>query len=125
MKKQYPIDEVPVLNGLDWDEFVNEDYKPKPVNLKLAKVRSTKKLMREVLSDLLNSENENEDSRLEVVLNSLVEQAERGSLKATELIVKILGEATEKVELSGQLPTIKIVVDGDKSGIREQERIEN
>lgn len=121
MKKQFPIDSVETLPGIDWDEFVNEDFKPKPVNLKLAKVRSTKKLMREVLSDLLNSENENEDSRMEVVLNSLVEQAEQGSLKATELIVKILGEATEKLEVSGQLPTIKIVVDSNKEGIRETE----
>lgn len=121
MKKQFPIDSVETLPGIDWDEFVNEEFKPKPVNLKLAKVRSTKKLMREVLSDLLNSENENEDSRMEVVLNSLVEQAEQGSLKATELIVKILGEATEKLEVSGQLPTIKIVVDSNKEGIRETE----
>ena len=96
------------------------EIKKKPVNLKLASIRKTKRLMREVLSDVLNIENEDGDSNLELIMDALVEKGAGGDLKAIELIAKIMNEVTDqKIDIS--IPAISIHVDGDNSGIRYQE----
>lgn len=123
-KKKCKIEEDEMLTGIDWNEFVDEEWKPKPVNLKLAKIRSTKRLMREIVSDLLNSENENGDSRAEVVLDELVRSAEKGNIKAVELILKLIGETDDKQKVDLSLPAITIKVSDNKDGIRETEVIE-
>lgn len=94
------------------------EVKKKPVNLALAKIRHTKKLMRETLNDILNIEDEDGDSNLEIILSALVDKAKSGDLKAIELIAKILNEVADtKVDVN--FPEIKIVVDNNNNeGIR-------
>ena len=93
------------------------EIKKKPVNLALAKIRHTKRLMREVLSDILNIEDEDGDSNLEIILSALVDKAKSGDTKSIELIAKILNEVADaKVDVN--LPEIKIVVDNNNEGIR-------
>ena len=94
------------------------EVKKRPVNLALAKIRHTKRLMRDVLSDILNIENEDGDSNLELIMDALVEKGKSGDLKAVELIAKILNEVADaKVDVN--LPEIKIVVDNNNNeGIR-------
>ena len=93
------------------------EVKKRPVNLALAKIRHTKRLIRDVLSDILNIEDEDGDSNLEVILSALVDKAKSGDIKAIELIAKILNEVADaKVDVN--LPEIKIVVDNNNEGIR-------
>lgn len=94
------------------------EIKKKPVNLALAKIRHTKKLMRETLNDILNIEDEDGDSNLEIILSALVDKGKSGDLKAIELIAKILNEVADtKVDVN--FPEIKIVVDNNNNeGIR-------
>lgn len=94
------------------------EVKKRPVNLQLAKIRHTKRLIRNVLSDILNIEDEDGDSNLEIILSALVDKGKSGDLKAIELISKIMGETTDtKVDVN--FPEIKIVVDNNNlDGIR-------
>ena len=96
------------------------EIKRKPVNVQLSNIRKTKRLMREVLSDVLNIEDEQGDTNLELIMDTLVQKGVMGDLKAIELISKIMAEVSDqKVEVS--IPAISIHVDGDNSGIRFQE----
>lgn len=109
-------------NNIACDLFMQGpiEIKKKPINLSLANVRHTKRLMREVLSDILHIENEQGDSNLELIMDTLVQKAVGGDLRAIELISKIMAEVSDqKVEVS--IPAISIHVDGDSSGIRFSE----
>lgn len=107
-------------NNIACDLFMQGpvEIKKKPVNLQLAKIRHTKRLMREVLSDILNIEDVDGDSNLEIILSVLVDKGKSGDLKAIELVAKILNEVADtKVDVN--LPEIKIVVDNNNNeGIR-------
>lgn len=106
-------------NNIACDLFMQGpvEIKKKPVNLALAKIRHTKRLMREVLSDILNIEDENGDSNLEIILSALVDKGKSGDTKSIELIAKILNEVADaKVDVN--LPEIKIIVDNNSEGIR-------
>ena len=79
----------------------------KNVNLALSKVRAAKKALRETLSDILNSEDDEGKSI-------------SGDVKAAELVSKILGEATDaKIDI--KLPEIRILTSQDTTGIRYTE----
>ena len=107
-------------NNIACDLFMQGpvEIKKKPVNLQLAKIRHTKRLMRETLNDILNIEDVDGDSNLEIILSALVDKGKSGDLKAIELIAKILNEVADtKVDVN--LPEIKIVVDNNNNeGIR-------
>lgn len=107
-------------NNIACDLFMQGpvEIKKKPVNLQLAKIRHTKRLMRETLNDILNIEDVDGDSNLEIILSALVDKAKSSDLKAIELIAKILNEVADaKVDVN--LPEIKIVVDNNNNeGIR-------
>lgn len=106
-------------NNIACDLFMQGpvEIKKKPVNLALAKIRHTKRLMRETLNDILNIEDDDGDSNLEIILSALVDKGKSGDLKAIELIAKILNEVADtKVDVN--LPEIKIVVDNNNEGIR-------
>lgn len=113
-------DELNADNNIVCDLFKQgpAEIKRKPVNLALAKIRHTKKLMRETLNDILNIEDEDGDSNLEIILSALVDKGKSGDLKAIELIAKILNEVADtKVDVN--FPEIKIVVDNNNNeGIR-------
>ena len=110
-------------NNIACDLFMQGpvEIKKKPVNLQLAKIRHTKRLMRETLNDILNIEDEDGDSNLEIILSALVDKGRSGDLKAIELIAKILNEVADtKVDVN--FPEIKIVVDNNNNdGIRFSE----
>lgn len=119
MTKKLKTEDLPEIEGIDWSQYIQET--PKPVNLKLAKIRSTRRLLREIVSDILNIEDENGDSNAEIMLNELVEASKNGNLKATELVIKLLGELDDKQKIDVSVPSIKIVVDSNSEGIRETE----
>lgn len=121
--EQFPETLMSKDNTMMCDLFEGDglpEIKRRPVNLQLAHVRQTKRLMREVLSDVLHIENEQGDSNLELIMDALVSKAACGDLKAIELVAKIMNEVSDqKVEVS--MPAISIHVDGDNSGIRFSE----
>lgn len=111
----------------DLDDILSsgfEDFTPPrpPVCLSKAKIRSTKRLMREIMIDILHSENEDGDSRAELILDALSTKAENGDTKAVELILKMIKELDDKAKVDVNIPDIKIVIDNDKSGIRYTEK---
>lgn len=116
-------DELNADNNIVCDLFKQGpvEIKRKPVNLALAKIRHTKKLMRETLNDILNIEDEDGDSNLEIILSALVDKGKSGDLKAIELIAKVLNEVSDtKVDVN--FPEIKIIVDNNNNdGIRFSE----
>ena len=115
-------DELNADNNIVCDLFKQGpvEIKRKPVNLQLAKIRHTKRLIRETLSDILHIEDEDGDSNLEIILSALVDKGKSGDLKAIEMISKIMGETTDtKVDVN--FPEIKIVVDNNNDGIRFSE----
>lgn len=77
--------------------------------------------MRETLNDILNIEDEDGDSNLEIILSALVDKGKSGDLKAIELIAKVLNEVSDtKVDVN--FPEIKIIVDNNNNdGIRFSE----
>ena len=92
----------------------------KNVNLALSKVRAAKKALRETLSDILNSEDDEGNSYMELMLSALVLKSISGDVKAAELVSKILGEATDaKIDI--KLPEIRILTSQDTTGIRYTE----
>lgn len=102
-----------------------EDFAPPvrpPVNLSKAKIRSKRAIMRELTETMLHMEDENGDSRLEKVLDALIERAENGDIKAVEVLAKILKVFDDKAKVDVSIPEIKIVVDNDKQGIRFVEK---
>lgn len=96
------------------------EIKRRPVNVQLARVRQTKRLMREVLSDILHIQDEQGDTNLELIMDALVQKGVMGDLKAIELISKIMAEVTDQ-KIDVTIPAISIHVDGDTSGIRFSE----
>lgn len=96
------------------------EIKRRPVNVQLAHVRQTKRLMREVLSDILHIQDEQGDTNLELIMDALVQKGVMGDLKAIELISKIMAEVTDQ-KIDVTIPAISIHVDGDNSGIRFSE----
>lgn len=125
MSRKKKIEDLsPQLDGIDWSEFENEiEWKPKPVKPLLSKVRKIKQSMRECITTLLNCENENNDTFLEVICYELIEQAMKGNIKSTELIVKLLGEIDDKQKIDLSIPEIKFVIDSNKDGIRDKEKM--
>lgn len=93
------------------------EIKRRPVNVQLAHVRQTKRLMREVLSDILHIQDEQGDTNLELIMDALVQKGVMGDLKAIELISKIMAEVSDQ-KIDVTIPAISIHVDGDNSGIR-------
>lgn len=112
----------------DLDDILSggfEDFTPPlrpPVNLSKAKIRSKRAIMRELTETMLHMEDENGDSRLEKVLDALIERAENGDIKAVEVLAKILKVFDDKQKVDVNIPDIKIVIDNDKSGIRYTEK---
>lgn len=92
-----------------------------PVALSKAKIRSAKRLMRDIMLDILNTEYDDGDSRAERMLDAIVEKAENGDTKSIELIMKIIKELDDKQKVDVSLPNIKIVVDNNQDGIRFSE----
>lgn len=109
------------INSKENTIFIEPDMpeiKKRPVNLSLAKIRGTKRLIRETLSDILNIEDEDGDSNIEIILDKLVEKAKSGDIKSVELITKIMNEIDDAPKVDVTLPTINIVIDSDKDGVR-------
>lgn len=111
----------------DLDDILSgglEDFAPPrpPVCLSKAKIRSKRAIMRELTETMLHMEDENGDSRLEKVLDALIERAENGDIKAVEVLAKILKVFDDKQKVDVNIPDIKIVIDNDKSGIRYTEK---
>lgn len=108
------------------DDILNStmDFEPTrpPVALSKAKIRSAKRLMRDIMLDILNTEYDDGDSRAERMLDAIVEKAENGDTKSVEMVLRIIKELDDKAKVDVSIPSIKIVVDGDNQGIRYREK---
>lgn len=109
------------LFEIDNTLVIEENFKP-PVDLKNKKIREVKRYLKDITLDLLHSENENGDSRAEVMLDKLLEKAENGDYKSAELVLKIIRELDDNPKVDVKIPDIKIIVDPDVSGIRYREK---
>lgn len=100
-----------------------QDYAVRePVALKTRKIRSKKAVLKELTETMLHIEDEDGDSRLEKILDSLISKAEGGDYKAVEIICKIMKAFDDKQKVDVSLPNIKIVVDNNQDGIRFSEK---
>lgn len=113
--EQENLDPLLIPPMIDGEEFV------KPVALANQKKRPNRMTIKETLAQILNCENENGDSRAEVVLDGLVMKAERGDLRAVELIYKILNEDKDANSVDIKLPKITLNIDTNNDGIRDKE----
>lgn len=109
------------LFEIDNTLMIEENFKP-PVDLKNKKIREVKRYLKDITLDLLHSENENGDSRAEVLLDKLIEKAENGDYKSAELVLKIIKELDDQPKTEVTIPEIKIIVDPDTAGIRYKEK---